>query len=193
MKKNIYVCPHLIIFLISVGVIISSCSGSTTQPTDVELLSAIENAFVSIAKRSKPAIVGVSAERRVDGKRAQQEGSGFIFRKDGYILTNDHVVKDAIAIRIRLLDGSTSDAKLVGTDPNTDIAVLKIDAKEEYPVLRLADSEQVQVGQFRDCDRKSVSTESHGNNWHCQWKRTCDSSRIRHDSVPRFYSDRRLD
>ena len=147
MKKNICVCLHLMIFLLSVSVVISSCS-STTQPTDVELLSSIENAFVNIAKRSKPAIVGVSAERRNEGRRFQQEGSGFIFRKDGYVLTNDHVVKDAAAIKVRLLGGSALDAKLVGTDPNTDIAVLKIDGKDEYPVLQLADSKQVQVGQF---------------------------------------------
>lgn len=132
----------------SASLIISACSSGTIQPTDVELLGSIENAFVTIAKRSKPAIVGVSAERLIDGKRSQQEGSGFIFRKDGYILTNDHVVRDAIAIRARLLDGSAFDAKLIGTDRNTDIAVLKIDANEEYPVLQLADSEKVQVGQF---------------------------------------------
>ncbi len=148
MKKYICVCPHLIIFLVSVSALIFSCSSSTMLPTDVELLSSIENAFVNIAKRSKPAIVGVSVERRHESGTVQQEGSGFIFRKDGYILTNDHVVRDAAAIRVQLLDGSQLEAKLTGTDLNTDIAVLKINAKEELPVLELADSEQVQVGQF---------------------------------------------
>ena len=76
--KKIYICFHLILFLVSASVIISSC-GNTTQPTDVELLSSIENAFVSVAKRSTPAIVGVSAERWVEGKQFHQEGSGFIF------------------------------------------------------------------------------------------------------------------
>jgi serine protease Do/serine protease DegQ len=145
--KKIYICFHLILFLVSASVIISSC-GNTTQPTDVELLSSIENAFVSVAKRSTPAIVGVSAERWVEGKQFHQEGSGFIFRKDGYIFTNEHVVKGASAIKIELLGGSEFDAKLAGADPNTDIAVLKINTKEELPVLGLADSEQVQVGQF---------------------------------------------
>jgi serine protease Do/serine protease DegQ len=84
----------------------------------------------------------------VEGKQFHQEGSGFIFRKDGYIFTNEHVVKGASAIKIELLGGSEFDAKLAGADPNTDIAVLKINTKEELPVLGLADSEQVQVGQF---------------------------------------------
>ena len=148
MKKNIYVCSRLIIFLVSASAIISSCGSRTTQPTDVELLGSVENAFVNVAKRSTPAIVGVSAVRWTEERRFQQEGSGFIFQKDGYIFTNDHVVKGATAIRVQLLDGSNFDAKLVGTDPPTDIAVLKINAKQELPVLRLADSEQVQVGQF---------------------------------------------
>ena len=148
MKKIICVCPYLIIFFVSVSVIISACSRGTTQPTDVELLGSIENAFVNIAKRSKPAIVGVSVERRHESGTVQQEGSGFIFRKDGYILTNDHVVRDAAVIRVQLLDGSQFEAKLTGTDLNTDIAVLKINAKKELPILQLADSEQVRVGQF---------------------------------------------
>ena len=146
--KKIYICSYLILFLVSASVIISSCGNATTQPTDVQLLSSIENAFVNVAKRSTPAIVGVSAERWVEGKQFNQEGSGFIFRKNGYIFTNEHVVKGASVIKVELFGGNEFDAKLAGADPNTDIAVLKIDAKEELPVLQLADSEQVQVGQF---------------------------------------------
>ncbi len=148
MKKNIYVCFTLLFFLVNASIIISSCGGTTVQPTDVELLGSIENAFVDVAQQSMPAIVSVSAERQVDGKQFQQEGSGFIFQEDGYIFTNEHVVKGATEIRVQLLDGSEFEAKLTGSDPPTDIAVLKINAKKEFPVLRLADSEQVQVGQF---------------------------------------------
>ncbi|MDE0685687.1 MAG: trypsin-like peptidase domain-containing protein [Candidatus Poribacteria bacterium] len=148
MKKNIYVYFALLSFLVSVS-IISSCAFTKDQPTDVELLSSIENTFVSVAKRSTPAIVGVISFREVeDGEFHRQEGSGFIFRKDGHILTNEHVIRDAKTVRVRLLDESEFDAKMVGVDRNTDIAVLKIDAKEDLPILPLANSEEVQVGQF---------------------------------------------
>ena len=148
MKKNIYVCFNFLFFLVSAS-IISSCALTKDQSTDVELLSSIENAFVSVAKRSTPAIVGVISFRPVeDGEEHRQEGSAFIFRKDGHILTNEHVVRNATTIKVQLLDESEFDAKLVGVDRNTDIAVLKIDAKEELPVLPLANSEEVQVGQF---------------------------------------------
>jgi len=78
----------------------------------------------------------------------QQIGSGFIFRKEGYILTNQHVVDDARHIIVTLLDGSRLEAELVGTDPNTDVAVLKIERDEAFPVIPLADSSKVRVGQF---------------------------------------------
>ena len=149
MKKNILVYPSLLLFLITVSIIVVSCGGSTQQPTDVELLGSIENAFVNVAKRSTPAIVGVISIRIVeDGKRHRQEGSGFIFREDGHILTNEHVIRNSLRISVRLLDESIYEAELVGADPNTDIAVLKIDASEALPVLPLANSEAVQVGQF---------------------------------------------
>ena len=148
MKKNIYVCFALLSFLVSVS-IIPSCAFTKDQPTDVELLHSIENAFVSVAKRSTPAIVGIVAFPPVEeGGHHRQEGSGFIFRTDGYILTNEHVIRDAKTIKVQLLNETVFDAKLVGVDRNTDIAVLKIDAKEELPTLPLADSEDVQVGQF---------------------------------------------
>ena len=150
MKKNIYVRFSLLIFLVSASMIISACGSAKPQLTDVEILSSIEKAFVNVAKQSKPAIVSVVALRKTeDGKTRRQEGSGFIFRKDGYILTNEHVVQDATTIAIQLFDGTEFDAELDGRiDRNTDIAVLKIDAKKELPVLPLANSDKVQVGQF---------------------------------------------
>ncbi len=149
MKKNRYANFFLFILLISTTISMFSCGRGTKQPTDVELLSAIENAFVNVAAKSTPAIVGVSTVHlNAAGQYQQLEGSGFIVRKEGYILTNEHVIRDAAKLKIRLLNGSQLDAQLVGTDLNTEIAVLKIDADEELPVLPLADSEKVRVGQF---------------------------------------------
>lgn len=74
-------------------------------------------------------------------------GSGVIVSKDGYILTNNHVVDDADTINIRLFDGRTLPAKVIGTDPKTDIAVLKVDAKD-LPVIKLGDSDKLQVGEW---------------------------------------------
>ncbi|HEX4706425.1 MAG TPA: trypsin-like peptidase domain-containing protein [Candidatus Udaeobacter sp.] len=77
----------------------------------------------------------------------QSEGSGFIVRPDGYIFTNFHVVEGADKIDVKLKDGRTFPAKVVGTDEKTDIAVIKIDAKD-LPVAQLGDSDAVRVGQF---------------------------------------------
>lgn len=74
-------------------------------------------------------------------------GSGFVVEPDGHILTNDHVVENASKIKVKLSDGRTTDATIVGTDPWTDLAVLKIRASN-LPVLHLAKSDQVQVGSW---------------------------------------------
>lgn len=77
----------------------------------------------------------------------QSEGSGFIVRPDGYIFTNFHVVEGAGKIGVKLKDGREFEGKIVGTDEKTDVAVIKIDAKD-LPVVQLADSDAVRVGQF---------------------------------------------
>ncbi len=74
-------------------------------------------------------------------------GSGTIYSKDGYIVTNNHVVEDAKEIRVTLHDGRTFPAEIVGTDPESDLAVIKIDAKGLQPV-RFADMDEVRPGQF---------------------------------------------
>lgn len=77
----------------------------------------------------------------------QSEGSGFIVRPDGFIFTNNHVLEGADRIDVKLKDGREFQAKIVGTDEKTDVAVIKIDAKD-LPVVQLGDSEAVRVGQF---------------------------------------------
>lgn len=137
---------YLFYILFSLVIVISSCTNVNKQPSNIELLSAIENAFIDIAAQSKPAIVGINASNRTN--EIYREGSGFIFREDGYILTNDHIVHGAEQIQVELLDGDLLDAKLVGTDIITDVAVLKVDREQTFPTLPLADSDKVQVGQF---------------------------------------------
>ena len=84
---------------------------------------------------------------KLPAQPSRSEGSGFLIRPDGFILTNYHVVEDAEKLTVRLKDGRKFLAKVVGVDDKTDIAVLKIDAKA-LPIVDLADSERVRVGQL---------------------------------------------
>ncbi|SEA40686.1 serine protease Do [Desulfuromusa kysingii] len=81
-------------------------------------------------------------------RRASGQGSGFIISADGYIMTNNHVVNDADKISVQLLDGREFDAKIIGTDPPTDVALIKIDAKEKLPFLPLGNSDLMEVGDW---------------------------------------------
>src|SRR4051812_23400849 len=80
-------------------------------------------------------------------RAVQSEGSGFIVRPDGYIITNFHVIEDADKIDVKLQDGREFPGRVVGSDERTDIAVVKIEGKD-LPVVQLGDSEAVRVGQF---------------------------------------------
>jgi S1-C subfamily serine protease len=81
-------------------------------------------------------------------QQAQGQGSGFVYDAEGHIVTNDHVVSGAESVSVRFWDGSTYDATVVGTDPSTDLAVIKVDAPAEvlHP-LELGDSTQLSVGE----------------------------------------------
>src|SRR5262249_18364251 len=82
-----------------------------------------------------------------DGWRVQGSGSGFIFTSDGYILTNSHVVSQAQKLDVSLPDGRTFSAEVVGDDPGTDLAIIRI-WSSHLPIARLGDSGKLQVGQL---------------------------------------------
>ncbi|MEW6672035.1 MAG: DegQ family serine endoprotease [Thermodesulfobacteriota bacterium] len=75
-------------------------------------------------------------------------GSGFIIDKEGFIVTNNHVVENADKIKVKLKNGDEYDAEIVGRDANTDIALIKIKAKNSLPVLKIGDSDAIKVGQW---------------------------------------------
>jgi S1-C subfamily serine protease len=104
--------------------------------------------IIGAVDKTKNAVVKIDVFKTEKGKmRAAGSGSGFIFSSDGYIFTNAHVVEGAEKIMVSLLNENEIEATLIGKDPDTDIAVLKIYA-EGYSVATLGDASQLQIGQF---------------------------------------------
>jgi len=89
-----------------------------------------------------------SPRRRQRKELRPVQGSGFIISQDGYILTNNHLVGEAEKITVKLAGEREFTAKLIGTDPESDVAVIKIDAKKDLPFLEMADSDALEVGEW---------------------------------------------
>lgn len=111
-------------------------------------MDAFSTMIITAVEKAKNAVVKIDVFKTVNGKlRAAGSGSGFVFSSDGLIFTNSHVVDGAEKIMVSLLNENEIEATLIGKDPDTDIAVLKIYA-EGYSVAKLGDTNELQIGQF---------------------------------------------
>ena len=145
-------------------------SSNTTSPAAINLTQIKHTGFADAVKKAAPAVVSIqtiiwskpSAENQSDANIIQRflgkdsphlpkrkaetgAGSGVIIKDNGYILTNYHVISQRDEIRVRLSDGRTAIAELIGSDPDTDLAILKINF-ENLPTLTIADVSQLEVG-----------------------------------------------
>lgn len=113
------------------------------------LLDAYSGAVIGALERVAPAVTFIEvAHRRTRGRRtAHGTGSGFLFTPDGYLLTNSHVVHEAERIAVRLNDDARFDADVVGDDPDSDLAVLRIGSAAALPYVEFGDSAGLRVGQ----------------------------------------------
>jgi serine protease Do len=132
----------------------------------VRQVAGLSDAFIAIADAVTPAVVRIQAERHpVSGQRARwlqgffggdsagasypevAGGTGFVISTDGYILTNDHVIADAARIVVGLADKRVFDARVIGRDPSTDLAVIRVDA-DALPAADFGDSDAARVGEW---------------------------------------------
>ena len=148
-----------------------------TSGEGVDILFRTQESFRQIVTQAKPAVVTIETKKeasampfnigpndnwfffdpfkRPDTSPKQDEknyeitgGSGFFVSSDGYILTNNHVVSDAVEITVTTDDQETYKAELVGNDPMTDVALLKIDGNQQFKYLELGNSENAQIGDW---------------------------------------------
>ena len=118
-------------------------------PDDAALLDAYSRAVVDVVERVSPAVIGVAWKGDGDSRRGRGgQGSGFTFAPDGFALTNSHVVAGAAALEVTLADGSTAAARVVGDDPATDTAVIRVDSGAELAVAPLGESRSLRRGQL---------------------------------------------
>ncbi len=154
--------------------LMSLTSSQPAQPAPVASVAGVQTSYADLVSRVSPAVVTIRSTERARAaqqfpfmddptfreffgdrlpqqqqpqQRVQGVGSGVIVNSEGYILTNHHVVDGALEIKVELTDNRTFSAKLVGSDPPSDLAVLKVDARD-LPTLSLGDSDKVRVGDF---------------------------------------------
>jgi len=157
LSLGIFIAANFDLTGISTAQVPTNISEAGAYPV-VESNGELESPFVKVVERVKNAVVNISARSAKESNLpwwhrgsnySVSSGSGFFFRKDGYILTNNHVIERAKELTVTTASGYRYEAKLIGADPQTDLAVLKIEPKdEEIHTIPFGNSDAIKVGDW---------------------------------------------
>lgn len=163
-----------LIYLVLPILVLSLATPQIASASDIGIAKAFSNAFADISEKVSPSVVTITSEQVYkhpamdafkdyqdllprqfwpflpDGDREMRStslGSGIVISEDGYIITNNHVVEKGENIKVAFSDGEEHDAEIVGTDPKTDVALIKVDRKN-LKALKMGDSDKVRVGEW---------------------------------------------
>ena len=138
---------------IAVGVVVSTTARARAEDNRVTISNtpmtpdALSAVFARVARDVEPCVAHIKVyESEVYAREGT--GSGVIVNSAGFILTNAHVVSRAVRIRVKLEDGTENDARVIGVDTQTDLAVIKIEATKPLPIARMGDSDKLNVGDW---------------------------------------------
>src|SRR4051795_7966273 len=127
----------------------SSRTETAVPDDDRALLDAYSNAVIDVTDRVGPAVVRVETGPKVpNGRERGGLGSGIVISPDGLVLTNSHVVGSSRDIRLSNSEGLVTEARVLGTDPDTDLALLRADANGSLIAAQLGDSKSLRRGQL---------------------------------------------
>src|SRR5271167_3683661 len=124
-------------------------AGQATAASDQALLDAYSNAVIGVTERVGPAVVRVETSTKAPGARSRGGlGSGIVISPDGLVLTNSHVVGSSRQIRLQDIEGVVTDARVLGVDPDTDLALLRADGARDLRYASLGNSRNLRHGQL---------------------------------------------
>src|SRR5262245_23371763 len=156
--RHILICLLCLAWLNSRSIAVAeSAAPPPTDSPGLHLLEEIQTVITNLAESAKPSVVnliplsGTGRGRELSQERtpnASGSGSGVIIDAEGHIITNNHVIGDATELEVRFSDRSKLIAQVVGKDPDTDLAVLKVTADHPLPSAKFGDSSTVRVGQW---------------------------------------------
>ncbi len=137
------------------GLALGTRIGGSNRALAAPAVAAPGMSFAPLVKEVGPAVVNINVKLGrssldFDSSAGYGEGlgTGFLISSDGYVLTNEHVVGEATAIQVVVADGRELPGHVVGTDPRTDIALVKVEDKKPFPFVRLGDSEKAEIGEW---------------------------------------------
>jgi len=151
-RVGVLACILMVVFPFQSFAAVSQDSAATKG---FQILEDIQAAITELVERVTPSVVSIvpvqdlkSSQRNPRRRNSAGRGSGVIIDADGHIVTNRHVVGEAEEVEVRLSDSTKFRAKVMGKDPGTDLAVIKIETERDLPVASFGDSENVKVGQW---------------------------------------------